>query len=115
MFKNRFKEKNEMQKQPITLTDEQKIAFLEKQLRKVMAENKKLKEQIALKTKPPIIEQDIEHSIKEKKSSGRPPKVTNDMITLMHDLHAKNYSIRQIAKKLNLSVGTVHRFVKSSK
>ena len=56
-----------MQKQPITLNNEQKIVHLEKQLRKVMAENKQLKEQLALyQTKGTIIEQDIEHQTKEK-------------------------------------------------
>lgn len=105
-----------MQKQLIPLTDEQKIAHLEKQLRKLIVENKQIKEQLALyQTQETIIEQNIEHQTKEKKSSGRPPKVTNDMIALIHDLHTKNYSIRQIAKELNLSVGTVHRFVKASK
>ena len=105
-----------MQKQPIPLTDEQKIAHLEKQLRKLLKENMNLKQQIALyQTPKTIIEQDIEHSTIEKKIGGRPPKVTNETIELIHDLHAKNYSIRQIAKELNLSVGTVHRFVKASK
>lgn len=105
-----------MQKQPIPLTDEQKIAHLEKQLRKLLKENKELKEQLALyQTQETIIEQNIEHQTKEKKSSGRPPKVTNDAIALIHELHSKDYSIRQIAKELNLSVGTVHRFLKANK
>ena len=105
-----------MQKQPIPLTDEQKIAYLEKQLRKLIVENKQIKEQLALyQTQKTIIEQDIEHLAIEKKLGGRPPKVTNDMITLIHDLHTKNYSIREIAKELNLSVGTIHRFLKANK
>lgn len=100
----------------IHLTNEQKIAHLEKQLRKLLKENMNLKEQIALyQTQEPIIEQDIEHSTIEKKIGGRPPKVTNDMIELMKELNTKNYSIRQIAKELKVSVGTVHRFIKASK
>ena len=79
-------------------------------------ENMELKEQFALyQTQETIIEQDIEHLAIEKKLGGRPPKVTNDMIELIKELNAKNYSIRQIAKELNLSVGTVHRFVEASK
>ena len=98
-----------MQKQPIPLTDEQKIAHLEKQLRKLIVENKQLKEQLALyQTQETIIEQNIEHSTIEKKIGGRPPKVTNETIELIHDLHAKNYSIRQIAKELNLQVVPVY-------
>lgn len=100
----------------IHLTDEQKIAHLEKQLRKLLKENMNLKEQLTLyQTKGTIIEQDIEHLTIEKKIGGRPPKVTNETIELIHDLHAKNYSIRQIAKELSLSVGTVHRFLKANK
>lgn len=100
----------------IHLTNEQKIAHLEKQLRKLLKENMELKEQLTLyQTPKTIIEQDIEHLAIEKKLGGRPPKVTNDMITLIHELHSKDYSIRQIAKELDLSVGTVHRFVKASK
>ena len=56
-----------MQKQPIPLTDEQKIAHLEKQLRKLLKENMNLKQQIALyQTQETIIEQNIEHQTKEK-------------------------------------------------
>ena len=113
---SKIKSRRKSNMSSIHLNNEQKIAYLEKQLRKLLKENMELKEQLALyQTQETIIEQDIEHQTREKKLGGRLPKVTNDMITLIHDLHAKNYSIRQIAKELSLSVGTVHRFVKASK
>lgn len=42
---------------------------------------------------------------------GRPKKITSEMIEAMLALHEKGYSIRKIAEGMNVSVGTVHRYL----
>lgn len=46
---------------------------------------------------------------------GRPKKITPEIIETMLALHEKGYSVRKIAEGLNVSVGTVHRYLKMQK
>ena len=64
-----------------------------------------------------IIEQNIERSRMQNptKRTGRPPKVKEETITLILELRARGYSIRTIAEQLSISVGTVHRIIKTDK
>lgn len=61
-----------------------------------------------------IIEQNIEQAkeIKVPKKSGRPPKIDNQKMALVVELKANGYSMRSIAEQLNISVGSVHRYIK---
>lgn len=58
----------------------------------------------------------IEQRIIEKENEkvvhpGRPKKITPEMIEAMLALHDKGYSVRKIAEGMNVSVGTVHRYL----
>lgn len=58
----------------------------------------------------------IEHRIIAKENEkvvhpGRPKKITPEMIEAMLVLHDKGYSVRKIAEGMNVSVGTVHRYL----
>lgn len=46
---------------------------------------------------------------------GRPPKITPEIVETMLALHEKGYSVRKIAEGINVSVGTVHRYLKMEK
>ena len=61
-----------------------------------------------------IIEQNIEQAkeIKAPKKSGRPPKVDSQKMALIVELKANGHSIRSISEQLNMSVGSVHRYIK---
>lgn len=61
-----------------------------------------------------IIEQNIEQAkeIKVPKKSGRPPKIDSQKMALVVELKANGYSMRSIAEQLNISVGSVHRYIK---
>lgn len=61
-----------------------------------------------------IIEQNIEQAkeIKVPKKSGRPPKIDSQKMALVVELKANGHSIRSISEQLNISVGSVHRFIK---
>ena len=61
-----------------------------------------------------IIEQNIEQAkeIKSPKKSGRPPKIDSQKMALVVELKANVHSIRDIAEQLNISVGSVHRYIK---
>lgn len=61
-----------------------------------------------------IIEQNIEQAkeIKVPKKSGRPPKVDSQKMALIVELKANGHSIRSISEQLNMSVGSVHRYIK---
>ena len=61
-----------------------------------------------------IIEQNIEQAkeIKVHKKSGRPPKIDSQKMALVVELKANGYSMRSIAEQLNISVGSVHRYIK---
>lgn len=61
-----------------------------------------------------IIEQNIEQAkeIKSPKKSGRPPKIDSQKMALVVELKANGHSMRDIAEQLNISVGSVHRYIK---
>lgn len=61
-----------------------------------------------------IIEQNIEQAkeIKVPKKSGRPPKIDSQKMALVVELKANGHSMRSIAEQLNISVGSVHRYIK---
>ena len=61
-----------------------------------------------------IIEQNIEQAkeIKAPKKSGRPPKIDSQKMALVIELKANGHSMRSIAEQLNISVGSVHRYIK---
>lgn len=61
-----------------------------------------------------IIEQNIEQAkeIKAPKKSGRPPKIDSQKMALVVELKANGHSMRDIAEQLNISVGSVHRYIK---
>lgn len=61
-----------------------------------------------------IIEQNIEQEkeIKAPKKSGRPPKIDSQKMALVVELKANGHSMRDIAEQLNISVGSVHRYIK---
>lgn len=61
-----------------------------------------------------VIEQNIEQAKEGKspKKSGRPPKVDERKMALIIELNKNGHSIRTIAEQLNMSVGSVHRYIK---
>lgn len=61
------------------------------------------------------IEQDRQDKISKRKPAGRPNKLTESEIQIIHELNQKGYSLREIASQMNCSKSTVDNYLKKAK
>lgn len=70
-----------------------------------------LSKEEAIKAVEANIAQDTEMKKATRKKKGRPQTMTTEQIALIHVLREQGHSIRQIAKQLGKSEGTIHRYI----
>ena len=91
-------------------TLERRIRELEEQVSDLATTNLPTDEAVA------IIEQNIEQAKQLKsetrRKQGRPPKMDERTIALIHELKNNGHSIRDIASQVGYSVGSIHRVLK---
>lgn len=74
-----------------------------------------LSKEEAVKVVEANIAQDTEMKKATRRKKGRPQTMTTEQIALIHVLREQGCSIRQIAKQLGKSEGTIHRYIHEKK